>query len=257
MKKVILSLLIAGVLTLCCACAGNAPATDSALIDPVSESVPETVSSSQPAPGSDTDEADIVQPYPAATPEDAVNYFKEMPPRAFGMAEPYNDYKVRYIDETPVEGGDCYRMELEVAYPGDTRVLTLFIRTDLGIIYHFDDESGSYHEVIPYEYYCPQESSADDYSGPMGYPEGGDDAATDYLRRYSKEELNLPAELSEYVVRVDGEMDINGERFKAVGVYADLGTRMELMGTYYVAFDNSSAYATDLKTGGYKELPVK
>jgi len=103
--------------------------------------------------------------YSAATPDEAAKFLALMPPRAFGLAEPYDDYEVLFVEEASVEGSDCYRMELHVTYPDGIEVLTLFIRTDLGVMYHYDDESGGYHEVTPYDYYCPQESPKCDNSG--------------------------------------------------------------------------------------------
>lgn len=102
-------------------------------------------------------------------------------------------------------------------------------------------------------------SGEESQEGEYDYPSGDIDTAIDFLFRYTKEELQLPADLSEYkIIPDDGTMTLDeGIECYSIGVYADLGERMELMNVYYVAVDNSVIFMYDIVEDKNVQLPAK
>ena len=94
-----------------------------------------------------------------------------------------------------------------------------------------------------------------DQAQPVTQPSDGtitQDEALALLKKINKETLKLPADLTEYTIQFDDWTTmVNGKECYGVNAFADLGSRKQLMGVYYVAVDGRAMYTLDEETGEF------
>ena len=184
------------------------------------------------------------------SPDQAIEYLNKLDPTVFGFSDAVQKFTLSYIGSADINSNECYQVNAVATYSdGTVSENIIFIRTNLSAIYMYDNKTHEYNEVTETNYTGSDVSSSDSSVSIS------EDTAIALLMEYSKEELGLPAEISEYTLMNDGETTVDGVICIEIGVYADLGERMQRMGGYCVSSDLHTVYAFDIITGEFEALP--